>query len=319
MKNLSQENAPIYEALERFRRMRIVPFDVPGHKHGRGNKELVELLGERCVSIDVNSMKPLDNLCHPVSVIKNAEQLAAEAFHASHAFLMVGGTTSSVQAMVLSCCKKGDKIILPRNVHRSVINALVLCGAIPIYVNPDVEHSLGISLGMKVSQVELAIQKHPDAVAVFVNNPTYYGICSDLRSIVKKAHAHGMKVLVDEAHGTHFLFWRESAGFSNGGRGRYGICEYAQIRRKSHTEFLFACRSVYACGLCETDHQPDADHQRFLSFTVQSGYFQKKSGVARQGIFCKSGGAGGLCKRRDQSDRRILCIFKRADQWRQYL
>lgn len=206
MKNLSQENAPIYEALERFRRMRIVPFDVPGHKHGRGNKELVELLGERCVSIDVNSMKPLDNLCHPVSVIKNAEQLAAEAFHASHAFLMVGGTTSSVQAMVLSCCKKGDKIILPRNVHRSVINALVLCGAIPIYVNPDVDHNLGISLGMKVSQVEMAIQKHPDAVAVFVNNPTYYGICSDLRSIVKKAHAHGTKVLVDEAHGTHFYF-----------------------------------------------------------------------------------------------------------------
>ena len=206
MKNLSQENAPIYEALERFRRMRIVPFDVPGHKHGRGNKELVELLGERCVSIDVNSMKPLDNLCHPVSVIKDAEQLAAEAFHASHAFLMVGGTTSSVQAMVLSCCKKGDKIILPRNVHRSVINALVLCGAIPIYVNPDVDHNLGISLGMKVSQVEMAIQKHPDAVAVFVNNPTYYGICSDLRSIVKKAHSHGMKVLVDEAHGTHFYF-----------------------------------------------------------------------------------------------------------------
>ena len=90
MKNLSQENAPIYEALERFRRMRIVPFDVPGHKHGRGNKELVELLGERCVSIDVNSMKPLDNLCHPVSVIKDAERLAAEAFHASHAFLSGG-------------------------------------------------------------------------------------------------------------------------------------------------------------------------------------------------------------------------------------
>lgn len=205
-RRLSQEEAPIYEALKRFRRMRIVPFDVPGHKHGRGNPELVELLGEKCVGIDVNSMKPLDNLCHPVSVIREAEELAAEAFHASHAFLMVGGTTSAVQAMVLSCCKKGDKIILPRNVHRSVINALVLCGAKPVYVNPDVDKNLGISLGMKVSQVEQAIKSHPDAVAVLVNNPTYYGICSDLRTIVRLAHDHGMKVLADEAHGTHLYF-----------------------------------------------------------------------------------------------------------------
>ena len=111
-----------------------------------------------------------------------------------------------MQAMILSCCKKGDKIILPRNVHRSAINSLVLCGAKPIYVNPDVKPSLGISLGMKVSQVEQAIRQNPDAVAVFVNNPTYYGVCSDLRTIVKLAHAHGMKVLVDEAHGTHFYF-----------------------------------------------------------------------------------------------------------------
>lgn len=202
----SQEKAPIYEALERFRKMRVVPFDVPGHKRGRGNPELVDLLGEKCVGIDVNSMKPLDNLCHPVSVIKEAENLAAEAFGASHAYLMVGGTTSAVQAMVLSCCKNGDKIILPRNVHRSVINALVLCGAQPHYVNPDVEHNLGIALGMKVSQVEQAILENPDAVAIFVNNPTYYGICSDLKTIVRLAHANGMKVLVDEAHGTHFYF-----------------------------------------------------------------------------------------------------------------
>ena len=179
---------------------------MPGHKRGRGNPELVELLGEKCVSLDVNSMKPLDNLCHPVSVIKEAEELAAEAFRADHAFFMVGGTTSSVQGMVLSCCKAGDKIILPRNVHKSVINALVLCGAIPVYVNPEVDNRLGISLGMEVSEVEKAIVANPDAVAVLVNNPTYYGICSDLRSIVKIAHAHNMLVLVDEAHGTHLYF-----------------------------------------------------------------------------------------------------------------
>ena len=206
MGRYDQSRAPIYEALREFRQNRIVPFDVPGHKRGRGNPELVSLLGQQCVGIDVNSMKPLDNLCHPISVIREAEELAAEAFGSAYAFLMVGGTTSSVQSMVLSVCKKGDKIILPRNVHRSVINALVLNGAIPIYVNPDMDSRLGIALGMKLSQVEQAIRENPDAVAVLVNNPTYYGICSDLYSIVKLAHAHGMKVLADEAHGTHFYF-----------------------------------------------------------------------------------------------------------------
>ena len=201
-----QSRAPIYEALERFREMRVVPFDVPGHKHGKGNPELTAFLGEKCVGVDVNSMKPLDNLCHPVSVIREAEILAADAFGAANAFLMVGGTTSSVQSMVLSCCKRGEKIILPRNVHRSVINALVLCGAVPVYVNPDVDRKLGISLGMSVEQVRKAILENPDAVAVLVNNPTYYGVCSDLRTIVKLAHEAGMLCLADEAHGTHFYF-----------------------------------------------------------------------------------------------------------------
>ena len=206
MEKLSQLSAPVYEALEAFRKKRVVPFDVPGHKRGRGNPELRELLGEKCVNLDVNSMKPLDNLCHPVSVIRDAEQLAADAFGAAHAFFMVGGTTSSVQSMVLSSTKAGDKIILPRNVHKSVINALVLNGAIPVYINPEVDRRLGISLGMEISEVEKAIKENPDAKAILVNNPTYYGICSDLRSIVKIAHEHNMLCLVDEAHGTHFYF-----------------------------------------------------------------------------------------------------------------
>ena len=206
MADLSQTNAPIYEALRKFRRMRVVPFDVPGHKRGRGNMELTEFLGEDCMNVDVNSMKPLDNLCHPVSVIKDAEELAAEAFGAANAFFMVGGTTSAVQSMIMYACKEGDKIIMPRNVHRSAINALILTGAVPVYVNPDVNHKLGIALGMSVSQVEQAIRDNPDAKAIMVNNPTYYGICSDLKRITELAHEHGMLVLVDEAHGTHFYF-----------------------------------------------------------------------------------------------------------------
>ena len=206
VRRLTQEDAPLHAALERFRTARVVPFDVPGHKRGRGNPELTRFLGQACLDVDVNSMKPLDNLCHPVSVIRDAEQLAADAFGAAHAFFMVGGTTSSVQAMVFSVCKPGDRIILPRNVHRSVINALVLCGAVPVYVNPDSDEQLGISLGMKVSEVDLAIRENPGATAVLVNNPTYYGICSDIVCITRLAHEHGMKVLVDEAHGTHFAF-----------------------------------------------------------------------------------------------------------------
>lgn len=202
----AQQRAPIYEALDRFGKMRVVPFDVPGHKRGRGNPELARLLGEKCVSMDVNSMKPLDNLCHPVSVIRDAEKLAADAFGAANAFLMVGGTTSAVQSMVMSAVQAGQKIILPRNVHRSVMGALVLCGAIPVYVNPECDTRLGIPLGMSLAQLKNTIENNPDAKAILVNNPTYYGICSDLRSIVELAHKNNMLVLADEAHGTHFYF-----------------------------------------------------------------------------------------------------------------
>ena len=202
----TQNNAPIYEAMKRHRLNRVVPFDVPGHKGGRGNEELTEFLGINCLKADVNSMKPLDNLCHPVSVIKAAEELASQAFGAKNTFFIVNGTTGSVQAMIMSVCKSGDKIIMPRNVHRSAINALVICGSLPVYVNPGVNAELGIPLGMSVSDVEKAIAENPDAKAILVNNPTYYGICSDLKAIVELAHKHNMMVLADEAHGTHFYF-----------------------------------------------------------------------------------------------------------------
>ena len=206
MKELDQNQAPIYEALVKLRKKRIVPFDVPGHKRGRGNPELVELLGEKCVGIDVNSMKPLDNLGHPISIIRDAEELAADAFGASHAFLMIGGTTSSVQTMILSTCKAGDKIILPRNVHKSAINALVLCGAIPIYIEMSIDPKIGIALGLENDRVAQTIKDHPDAKVILINNPTYYGICSDLKGVTEMAHEAGMMVLVDEAHGAHLHF-----------------------------------------------------------------------------------------------------------------
>lgn len=206
MGEYTQNDAPLYDALQYQKDNPIVHFDVPGHKGGRGNKLLRDFMGKDFMRMDVNSMKALDNLCHPVSVIKSAQELAAEAFGAKEAFFVVNGTTAAVQYMVMTACKDGDKIIMPRNVHRSAINALVVVGAVPIYVNPGTNQKLGIPLGMSVQDIKKAMDENPDAKAVMVNNPTYYGICSNLKEIVKLAHERGMMVLVDEAHGTHMYF-----------------------------------------------------------------------------------------------------------------
>ena len=154
MNIVRQQLAPVYDALIELRKRRVVPFDVPGHKRGRGNTELLDFLGEKCVGVDVNSMKMLDNLSHPVSVIREAENLTADAFGADRAFFMVNGTTSAVQCMVLATIRDGDEIILPRNVHKSVINALVLCGGIPVYVPVKVNPEIGIATGMEAHEVD---------------------------------------------------------------------------------------------------------------------------------------------------------------------
>ena len=206
---LDQSSVPLAAALNAQRINRLAHFDVPAHKGGRMNPELPEYFGKLCMELDVNSMKPLDNLGHPVSVIKDAQALAAELFGADDAFFMVNGTTSAVQTMIWAATNRGDKIILPRNVHRSAINALVVNGAVPVYINPGRDKRLGIPLGMSVADVRKAIAANPDAKAILVNNPTYYGICSDIVEIGRLAHAAGMLLLADEAHGTHFYFHEE--------------------------------------------------------------------------------------------------------------
>ncbi len=201
---MNQNNTPLADALMKQANENYVAFDVPGHKSN--DIFLTEFFGEQCVLLDKNSRESIDYLCQPRGVIAEAEKLAAEAFGAKDAFFMVGGTTSSVQAMVMCACTPGDKIIIPRNVHYSVINAIILSGAIPVYVEPPVHSTLGIALGMRVEDLERCIRQNTDAKAVFVNNPTYYGVCSDIRSITELAHSYQMLVLADEAHGTHFYF-----------------------------------------------------------------------------------------------------------------
>jgi arginine/lysine/ornithine decarboxylase len=209
LKSLDQSRAPLFEAMDAYHNRDVIPFDVPGHKHGKGIKEMVDYFGSTMFELDVNAMKCLDNICNPIGVIREAEELAARAYGAENAFFLVNGTTSGVQTMIMSACSPGDKIILPRNAHKSATTALILSGAVPVYIQPEINEELGIAMGVTIDVIQRAVIEHPDAKAIFLINPTYYGATSDLKSIVDIAHQRGIAVLIDEAHGAHMKFHEE--------------------------------------------------------------------------------------------------------------
>jgi len=206
MNSNRQAKTPLFEAMIDYHRRNVLPFDVPGHKHGVGLEEYRQYFGSPMFELDVNSMRCLDNLCNPIGVIKEAEDLAAEAYGADGAFFLVNGTTIGVQTMILAAVKPGEKILLPRNAHKSAVTALILSGARPVYIQPEIDESLGIAMGVSLEAVGKAMEHNPDAKAIFLVNPTYYGAASDIKTIAAMAHARNMLVLVDEAHGAHMRF-----------------------------------------------------------------------------------------------------------------
>lgn len=201
----NQSNTPLWTAIKAVRDSGMIFYDVPGHKRNP-NTDVAKNFGRELIRLDANSSKPLDNMVNPIGVIKDAELLMAEALGADYAFFLVNGTTQGVQSMIMSICNPGDKIIIPRNVHKSVISALILGGAIPIYMQPEIDSDLCIALGVTVEVAKQAILSNPDAKAILIINPTYYGVASDISKIVKIAHEHNIAVLADEAHGAHFPF-----------------------------------------------------------------------------------------------------------------
>ncbi|MDA5108711.1 aminotransferase class V-fold PLP-dependent enzyme [Brevibacillus thermoruber] len=204
---MSQMKTPLFSGLVEHARKNPIQFHIPGHKKGMGmHPAFREFIGENALSIDLINIAPLDDLHHPKAMIKEAQELAAEAFGADHTFFSVQGTSGAIMAMIMATCKPGDKIIVPRNVHKSVMAAIVFAGAVPVFIHPAMDERLGISHGITVKAVQKALQTHPDAAALLVINPTYFGIAGDLREIVRTAHKYGIPVLVDEAHGVHIHF-----------------------------------------------------------------------------------------------------------------
>lgn len=202
-----QYNTPLFTGLIEHAKKNPIQFHIPGHKKGVGiDSEFREFIGENAFAIDLINIGPLDDLHHPHGIIKEAQQLAAEAFGADHTFFSVQGTSGAIMTMIMSVCGPGDKIIVPRNVHKSVMSAIIFSGATPIFIHPEIDPVLGISHGITIESVEKALAKHPDAKGLLVINPTYFGIAADLKKIVQIAHSYGVPVLVDEAHGVHIHF-----------------------------------------------------------------------------------------------------------------
>lgn len=206
MPNINQNQTPFVDALNEYINNSISPFDVPGHHMGNVDNKLKDILGDMAFKADVNAPRGLDNLNHPTGVIKKAEQLMAAAYGAREAFFLVNGTTVGIQAMIMTVCKAKDKIILPRNCHKSAINALILSGAIPVFISPKFDLNLEIANQPTIDDYIKAMDENKDAKAIFVINPTYFGACLDLVTLVKEAHKRHILVLVDEAHGSHFAF-----------------------------------------------------------------------------------------------------------------
>ena len=203
---LDQNQTPFLDALIKYVNEKISPFDVPGHHMGNVENRLKDFIGGKTFRSDVNAPIGLDSLQHPTGVIQQAQELMADFTGADQSFFLVNGTTSGIIAMIMSVCKAKDKIILPRNVHKSIISALVLSGSIPIYVMPKIDRQLEIANQPSVADYKRAILRYPSAKAILVINPTYFGAVADLKEITEFAHAHNMAVLVDEAHGAHYYF-----------------------------------------------------------------------------------------------------------------
>ncbi|NJP39196.1 aminotransferase class I/II-fold pyridoxal phosphate-dependent enzyme [Alkalicoccus luteus] len=205
--NRVQEKAPLFEGLLEHINKDPLQFHIPGHKKGAGmDPDFRDFVGANVLKMDLINIAPLDDLHHPKKIIDEAQQLAAEAFGADHTFFSVQGTSGAIITMIMSVCGPGDKIIVPRNVHKSIMSAVIFAGARPVFVHPEIDQEFGISHGISLEAAERALEAHPDAKAFLVINPTYFGVAADLKGIVEAAHKQAVPVLVDEAHGVHTHF-----------------------------------------------------------------------------------------------------------------
>jgi arginine/lysine/ornithine decarboxylase len=197
---------PLVEALLNFLQRKHIAFHTPGHLGFGSSASIKKLLGHQLFQADLTELEGLDSLHEPTGPIQQAQELAAQAWGSDQSHFLVNGSTSGVQTMLLAACAPGDMVLLARNSHRSVIHGLVLSGAIPVWLEPDWNDYLGTAEGVSIACIEKALAAHPQAKALCLVYPTYYGQVGDLETTIKLAHQQGLTVLVDSAHGSHFAY-----------------------------------------------------------------------------------------------------------------
>ena len=191
----------LYDKLKMYSESGVYPFHMPGHKR---NPMLCD--GIMPYEIDLTEIDGFDNLHNAESCILEVQNLAEKLYNVKKAFLLVNGATGGILSAVRAMTDRGDKVIVARNSHKSVYNALELCGLTPKYIVPKVDKEFGINCSITPSQAEKAIWENPDAKLLIITSPTYEGAVSDIKEISRIAHLHNVSVLVDEAHGAHFPF-----------------------------------------------------------------------------------------------------------------
>lgn len=191
----------LYDKLKMYSESGVYPFHMPGHKR---NPMLCD--GIMPYEIDLTEIDGFDNLHNAESCILEVQNLTEKLYNVKKAFLLVNGATGGILSAVRAMTDKGDKVIVARNSHKSVYNALELCGLTPKYIVPKVDKEFGINCSITPSQAEKALRENPDAKLLIITSPTYEGAVSDIKEISRIAHLHNVSVLVDEAHGAHFPF-----------------------------------------------------------------------------------------------------------------
>jgi arginine decarboxylase len=207
---IDQSKTPYFDALMEYVEAGTVSFHTPGHKHGVGMHErLRAFIGDNALKLDLTQVRGLDDLNAPHGPILEAQELAAAAYGADFSYFLVNGSTVGNQAMLMTTLRPGDSVLLPRNSHKSATSALIMSGATPVYMHPEVDEWLHVDHCVTPQTVRQALEQHPQASAVFITSPTYYGATADLPAIERLVHDRGKLLLVDEAWGPHLHFHPE--------------------------------------------------------------------------------------------------------------